>query len=54
MHTFAISMFWLNFYQIAYNDKLIVFPSVSPTFHRSAIAESNSESRIFTNIIPSK
>ena len=22
---FAISMFWLNFYQIAYIDKLIVF-----------------------------
>ena len=26
--TFAISMFWLNFYQIAYIDKLIVFPSL--------------------------
>ena len=26
--TFAINMFWLNFYQIAYIDKLIVFPSL--------------------------
>ena len=51
--TFAINMFWLNFYQIAYIDKLIVFPSISP-FPRSASAESNSESGIFTNILHSK
>ena len=36
-------MFWFNFYQIAYIDKLIVFPS-----------ESNSESGIFTNILHSE
>ena len=52
--TFAINMFWLNFYQIAYIDKLIVFPSISPSFPRSARAESNSESGIFTNILLSK
>ena len=52
--TFAISMFWLNFYQIAYIDKLIVFPSVSPSFPRSARAECNSESGIFSNILHSK
>ena len=26
--TFAISMFWLNFHQIAYIEKLLVFPSL--------------------------
>ena len=26
--TFAFSMFWVNFYQIAWIDKLIVFPSL--------------------------
>ena len=51
--TFAISMFWLNFYQITYIDKVIVFPSISP-FPRSARAESNSKSGIFTNILHSK
>ena len=46
-------MFWLNFYQITYIDKLIVFLSISP-FLRSARAESNSDSGIFTNILHSK
>ena len=39
-------MFWLNFYQITYIDKLIVFPSTCP-FPRSARAESNSELGMF-------
>ena len=47
-------MFWLNFYQIAY----IAIPSfsltISPSFPRSARAESNTESGIFTNILHSK
>ena len=51
---FAISMFWLNFYQIAHIDKLIAFPSTSPSFPHGARAESNSESGIFTNILHSK
>ena len=42
-------MFWLNFYKIIYVDELTVFPSILP-FPRSASAESNSESEIFTNI----
>ena len=52
--TFAINMFWLNFYQIAYIDKLIVFPFISPSFPHSARQESNNESGIFTNILDSK
>ena len=47
-------MFLLNFYQIAYIDKLIVFPSISTSFPCSARAESNSDSGIFTNILHSK
>ena len=46
-------MFWLNFYQIAYIDKIIDFPYISTSFPRSARAESNSESGIFTNILHS-
>ena len=52
--TFAFSMSWPNFYQIAYINKLTVFPSISPSFPRSTRAESNSESGIFTNILHSK
>ena len=45
-------MFWLDFYQITYIAKLIVFfPTISPSFHRSARAESNTESGIFTNSV---
>ena len=45
-------MFWLNFYQITYIAKLIVFfPTISPSFPRSARAQSNTESGIFTNTL---
>ena len=47
-------MFWLNFDQIAYIAKLIVFSlTISPSFPHSARAESNTESGIFTNILHS-
>ena len=47
-------MFWSNFYQIAYIDKLIAFPSISGSFPGSARGESNSDSGIFTNILDYK
>ena len=43
-------MLSLNFYQIAYIAKLII----SPSFPRSARAESNTEPEIFANILHSK
>ena len=51
---FAISMFWLNFYQIAYIAKLSFSLTTSPSFPGSARAESNTEPRIFANILHSK
>ena len=48
-------MFWLNFYQIPYIAKLICSFSatISPSFSRSARAESNIYSGISTNILHS-
>ena len=49
MTDFAISIYWLNFYQIAYIAKLSFSVTISP-----ARAESNAESGILINILHSK
>ena len=40
---FVISMFWINFYRIAYIAKLSFSLTTSPSFPGSARAESNTE-----------
>ena len=48
-------MFWLNFYQIVYIDKLIVFPlNISPSFPRSAREESKSEESLQIFYLPNE
>ena len=49
---FSVSMFWLNFYQIAFIGKFAFFSlTMSPSFLRSFRAECNNEPGIFTNIL---